>query len=96
MKRSGSSKVVYHPLVLTKDIPHLDSVVRRRVKVAIELKLTTSPETYGEPLRGTLKQYWKLRVGSWRVVYAIRRKEVRVLLIAHRSKVYEEAGKRRA
>jgi hypothetical protein len=32
-----------------------------------------APQEYGTPLRKTLKGYWKLRVGDYRVVYKISR-----------------------
>jgi mRNA interferase RelE/StbE len=31
--------------------------------------LSISPHQYGDPLRKTLKRYWELRVGDYRVVY---------------------------
>ncbi|MBI5344466.1 MAG: type II toxin-antitoxin system RelE/ParE family toxin [Deltaproteobacteria bacterium] len=42
----------------------------------------------------TLKGYWKLRVGDYRVVYKISGNEVLVLGIIHRRDVYEKIGKR--
>jgi mRNA-degrading endonuclease RelE of RelBE toxin-antitoxin system len=52
------------------------------------------PAKYGKPLRGTLAGYWKLRVGDWRVVYAIYGKEVVVFAIKHRNRVYDEVSER--
>lgn len=49
----------------------------------------TSPERYGAPLRGSLKGYWKLRVGDYRVVFKVVGTEVWVLTILHRKEVYE-------
>jgi mRNA interferase RelE/StbE len=45
-------------------------------------------------LRGTLAGYWKLRIGDWRVVYAIRDHEVIVFAIKHRSRIYDEVNDR--
>jgi len=56
--------------------------------------LTTAPHLYGEPLRKTLRGYWKLRVGDYRVVFKIVGEEVWILGIIHRKKVYEEIKKR--
>ena len=83
--------LVYHPLVVKHDIPRLGAAVRARVRKAIEQKLVERPELYGLPLRGTLAQLWKLRVGDYRVVYTIVRKEVRIVVIAHRRDVYDLA-----
>jgi mRNA interferase RelE/StbE len=84
----------YHPDVKTIDIPLLDAKLRTRIKNAIESRLATAPHLYGEPLRKTLRGYWKLRVGDYRVVFKIADEEVWVLGIIHRKKVYEEIKKR--
>ena len=81
--------VVFHPEV-KDDAAVLSKAMRERIKIAIETRLTIDPSRYGKPLRGTLAGYWKLRVGDWRVVYAIRNNEVVVFAIKHRSRIYEE------
>lgn len=53
-----------------------------------------SLEKYGKPLRGSLKGYWKLRVGDIRVVFRIVKNEVEILGIIHRKMVYEKIIKR--
>ena len=85
---------VYHPAVIKDDIPRLGSVERDRIKKAIENKLTADPTLYGQPLRGTLKPYWKIRVGEYRIVYATAGNEVRILAIAHRKEIYQMADRR--
>jgi mRNA interferase RelE/StbE len=84
----------YHPDVKTIDIPLLDPKLRTRIKNAIESRLTIAPHLYGEPLRKTLRGYWKLRNGDYRVVFKIVGKEIWVPGIIHRKKVYEEIKKR--
>jgi len=84
----------YHPDVKSIDIPLLDAKLRIRIKNAIERRLTTAPHLYGEPLRKTLHGYWKLRVGDYRVVFKIVVKEVWILGIIHRKKVYDAIKKR--
>jgi mRNA interferase RelE/StbE len=80
--------------VKSADIPLLDERLRARIKNAIESRLTTAPHLYGEPLRKTLRGYWKLRVGDYRVVFKIVEEEIWILGIIHRKKVYEEIKKR--
>jgi mRNA interferase RelE/StbE len=41
-----------------------------------------------------LKGYWKLRIGDYRVVYKIAERELRILGIIHRKKMYEEVLRR--
>ena len=77
-------RVRYHPKVKSHDIPRLGVPVRRRIKRAIEKRLMVEPHKYGMPLRRTLKGYWKLRVGDYRVVFTVEDEEVMVLVICHR------------
>ncbi len=94
MKKSGENKLNYDKLVMEVDIPLLDNSVQKQINSAIEKKLVTFPEIYGEPLRGKLSGYWKLRVGDWRVVYLIGDNEVFILGIRHRSRIYKVIQKR--
>jgi mRNA interferase RelE/StbE len=86
--------VVYHPDVKGKDIPKLNGDIRERVKKAIENRLMVAPHEYGEPLRKTLRGYWKLRVGDYRVVFKLEGEEILVLGICHRKEVYPLMEKR--
>ncbi len=89
-----SFELRYHPDVKSIDIPLLDTKLRNRIKRAIETRLTEVPHLYGEPLRKTLHGYWKLRVGDYRVIFKIAGKEVWILGIIHRKKVYEMIERR--
>ncbi len=84
----------YHPAVLSKDIPMLDTLTARRVREAIELKLYVNPLLYGRPLHGVLSRFFKLRVGDWRIVYEISPPFVDILLVAHRRDVYARLRRR--
>ena len=84
----------YHPGVKSVDIPLLDARLRTRLKHAIEIRLMEAPHLYGQPLRKTLRGYWKLRVGDYRVVYKIVEEEVWILGIIHRKNVYKAIKKR--
>ena len=86
--------LLYHAEV-KEDTRQLDERLKKRIKTAIENRLTTAPHQYGEPLRKTLKGYWKLRVGDYRVVYKIvGNYEVWILGIRHRKEVYGKIEKR--
>jgi mRNA interferase RelE/StbE len=89
-----SFELRYHPDVKAVDIPQLDAKLKVRIKHAIETRLTTEPQQYGVALRKTLRGYWKLRVGDYRVVFKIVGPEIWVLGIIHRKKVYEAIEKR--
>jgi mRNA interferase RelE/StbE len=49
---------------------------------------------YGKPLQRTLKGYWKLRVGNYRVVYRISRRDILIFGIIHRKDVYKRVKRR--
>ena len=79
----------YHPDVKAKDLPRLNGTIQKRIKVAIEQRLLTSPDRYSEPLRRTLKGYRKPRVGDYRIVLRIEGEEILILGICHRKDVHE-------
>ncbi len=81
-------EITYHELVVKLDIPRLSPEVRKRIKHAIETRLITHPNLYGKPLRKSLKNYRKLRVGDYRVIFRIEKNIVKIFIIAHRSFVY--------
>ncbi|MBI4597487.1 MAG: type II toxin-antitoxin system RelE/ParE family toxin [Candidatus Omnitrophica bacterium] len=74
-------QVEIHRLVVDEDFARLDVAARQQIAKAIRAKLTTSPTTFGKPLAGPLKGYWRLRVGAYRVIYHIERDRLLVLVI---------------
>lgn len=86
---------VYHPEVKARDIPKLNQDIRQRIRRSVENRLLIAPQEYGEPLRKTLKGYWKLRVGDYRIVFKVVEKEIYILGICHRKQVYPLMEKRR-
>ena len=84
----------YHPDVKRSDLPKIDAKNRCMIKRAIEDRLATQPEAYGKPLQRTLKGYWKLRVGDYRVVFKVFSDDILILGIIHRKEVYKLIKKR--
>ncbi len=91
---SNPFNVVYHHLVVRDDIPKLSNGWKEKVRRVIEERLMTYPDLYGKPLRRSLKGYRKLRVGDYRVIFKIEKNTVKILVIQHRSVVYDAAEKR--
>ncbi len=87
-------KILYHKDVKHIDLPKVSKETKIRIRKAIEERLLTKPERYGVPLRGTLKGYWKLRVGDYRIVYKIEKSTLIILGIRHRKDIYKEVIKR--
>lgn len=86
--------VVYHPKVVSDDIPKLSQPWKSKIRAVIEARLTEQPEFYGNPLRKSLRGYRKLRVGDYRIIFRIDQNTVKILMIAHRSTVYKIIAKR--
>lgn len=82
-------EIYYQSAVVKRDIPKLSKSDKERVSRAIEEKLTTDPVGFGKPLRRSLKNYRKLRVGNYRIVFRIDGLIVKIFAILHRSIVYE-------
>jgi mRNA interferase RelE/StbE len=84
-------EAIYHPDVKKIDIPKLDSRRKTMIRRAIEERLTSRPEVFGRPLRGSLKGYWKLRVGGYRIVFKLFKGKLLVLTIVDRKTVYRQS-----
>ncbi len=86
--------LIYHADVKKVDLPKIDNKNKAMIKRAIEERLTAQPEIYGKPLQRTLKGYWRLRVGDYRVVFKISGNEILILGIMDRKSVYSQIKKR--
>lgn len=84
----------YDLAVVREDIPKLAKKNKTQIKRAIEAKLTTRPDVFGKPLRQSLKGLRKLRVGDYRVIFQIAKKQITIYAIQHRSVVYRAMTKR--
>jgi len=73
-----------------KDVRALDGVNRRRVLAAFHA-LETNPRPHGCKKLVDEDDLWRLRVGDYRVIYAIDdgRKVVTVRAVRHRSHAYD-------
>ncbi len=87
-------KLKYHPNVKKSDLPKIDAKNRNRIRRAIEERLSKHPEIYGKPLQRTLKGYWKLRVGDYRIVFKVAGNDILIFGIIHRKEVYKLIKKR--
>ena len=87
-------QILYSEEVVKEDLPKIGESWKGKIRKAVKSKLVTNPEIYGKPLRRSLKNYRKLRVGDYRVVFRIEEQTVKVFVIQHRSVVYSTASKR--
>ncbi len=72
---------------VAKDLARLDTREARRVLDKIEKELSAHPDRY-PALKGEFAGLRKMRMGDYRVVYAILGNDVLILRIGHRGQVY--------
>ena len=75
-----------------RQIRKLDPATRKLLKSWIEKNLlnTTDPRQHGKALTGTLGQYWRYRVGDYRILAEINDTDVVIIIIeiGHRREIY--------
>ena len=90
--------VLIDELVFEEDFKKIDKPDQQKIIKTIRKKLTRDPEGFSTPLRRDLKGLWKLRVGQYRVVYQIKKKEILVYVVKvgfrRNEEVYREVMKR--
>jgi mRNA interferase RelE/StbE len=69
----------------------IDRQTQKKIIARIKEYLSKDPSTLGKPLQGIFKGLYRYRYGSYRIVYAIDRESVIILIlrIADRKNVYE-------
>ncbi|MBI4034745.1 type II toxin-antitoxin system RelE/ParE family toxin [Candidatus Saccharibacteria bacterium] len=87
-------EIEFRKEVIEADLPKIDIVWQKKIKQAIQSKLSAQPQLYGKPLRRSLKNYRKLRVGNYRIIFSIDGSIVKIFAIQHRSEVYKQSVKR--
>jgi mRNA interferase RelE/StbE len=87
-------KVEFDPVTVW-DIDRLDKPVARRILTFLHERVAQldDPRSIGQALQGSkFGEFWKYRVGDWRIICKIEDKRITVLVlrmrIRHRSKVY--------
>ncbi len=55
------------------------------------LENTDNPRVFGKSLKGTLKDYWRYRIGDYRIIAEINDQEIRIIIIGigHRKIIYK-------
>jgi len=76
-----------------RNLKKLDRQVAQRILVFLHGRLARldDPRSIGQALKGSeLGQFWKYRVGDWRIIASIEDREIRILVvrIANRREAY--------
>lgn len=75
---------------VSHDLRQLDKDTSRRILSQINELLSDDPSRKGERLHGEFESLYKIRIGDYRVIYAvIGNDRVLVLRIGHRGKAYK-------
>jgi len=83
--------VLLHPKA-AKELEKIEDTIKARIVERLR-DLKENPEKVGKVLRHS--NFWSLRVGDYRAIYEIdrTRKQVIVLFVGHRKKVYDDFSK---
>lgn len=81
--------------VAEKDLAGLDREVRRRIIEKLDWFIVNFDSLFPIPLTGEYREFYKLRVGDWRVFYSIEwvKRIIRVEYIDNRDKAYKRKKK---
>jgi len=76
-----------------RELDKLDKLIRRRITKFLYERVgkLDDPRKIGQRLQGTLSEFWKYRVGDYRIICSLEhdRLVVLVLRIGHRREVYK-------
>jgi mRNA interferase RelE/StbE len=74
------------------DLRKIDRQTQKKIIARIKDYLSNDPINLGKPLQGIFKGLYRYRYGSYRIVYAIDRESVIILIlrIADRKNVYDD------
>jgi len=84
-------KVVYEKKAI-KSLKKIDQTQQRMILAWIEKNLmdTDNPKQYGKSLKGNLGDYWRYRVGNYRILADIDEEQIKIIIfnIGHRKDIY--------
>ncbi|MFH1453239.1 MAG: type II toxin-antitoxin system RelE/ParE family toxin [Armatimonadota bacterium] len=87
-------KGIYDHRVLKEDFQEIDKKNQKDIFKIIEKKILRDPEKFGQRMRAPLSSCYKLKVGSYRIIYIIKESIITIFKIGHRRSVYEKLLKR--
>ena len=77
---------------VAKNLKKIDPENRKRIKKFIEERLINSinRKERGESLKGNLNEYWRWRLGDYRIIGEINENEILIVIlkIGHRRNIY--------
>ena len=75
-----------------KNLKKLGVEESRRVVRYLRERVAQDPRATGKALKGQLREFWRYRVGNYRILAKIQDKELLVLIVqvGHRSRIYQK------
>lgn len=84
-------KIEFKPKA-AKEFRKLDPKHAKQILNWLKTRLESGadPKLFAEPLTGNLKEFWRFRIGDFRVVFKIEQQKLLILVVrvAHRKQVY--------
>ncbi len=73
-----------------KDLKKLDRAEAKRILSFLRERVAPDPKAIGNQLKGQLREFWRYRVGNYRVLATIKDDHLLVLVVhvGHRKNVY--------
>ncbi len=73
-----------------KDLGRIDPQNARRIDLYLRDRVAPDPRAIGGPLKGELRDFWRYRVGDYRILAKLEDEQLLVLVVkvGHRSDVY--------
>lgn len=85
-------RIVYEKKAI-KSLSKIDKAQQKLIISWIEKNLsnTDNPKISGKALKGNLKDYWRYRVGNYRILADISDEEIKIIIIniGHRKEIYK-------
>ena len=91
LRRSGVNWTLEFARSALNDLRSLDRPTQQRIRTFLEEGVVTlqDPRSLGKPLKGELCEYWRYRVGNYRVICELQDERIVVLVlrIGHRKAI---------
>lgn len=67
-----------------KDLRRIDNMAQKRIKKFLDTRIAPldDPRSIGEALTGSLSDFWKYRVGDYRIICDIKDNIITILVLA--------------